>query len=143
MRFPRLHDRITCDLPRVDLPRVVDLFAVDSLTRIVTEACAEGPIGLLERKTENSVLNHPLLGFCPGKFSLEVKDSTGDAMNVEIIKEFFTHDDGIIRNLTQLLPNVTIECETNSSEDGETLVLAFRNDRVEYCLTHAWSAATE
>ena len=28
-------------------------------------------------------------------------------MNVEIVKESFTHDDGIIRNLAQLLPDVT------------------------------------
>lgn len=141
MRNSRLHHRITCDLPRVDLPRVVALFAVDSLTRIVTEACAEGPIGLLELKTENSVLDHPLLGFCPGGFSLEVKDSTGDAMNVEIVKESLTHHDGIIRNLAQLLPDVTIECETNSPEDGKTLVLAVRNDRVEYFLNHEWHTA--
>lgn len=143
MSNPRLHHRITCDLPRVDQPKVIELFAVDSLTRIVTEACAEGPIGLVELKTDNSLADHALLGFCPEGFSLTVKDASDDAVTVEIVKESFTNGDDTVRSLTQILPDVTIRSEMSSLEDRRTVVLAVRNDRVEYSLHHAWPAATQ
>lgn len=143
MAYPPYHHRITCDLPTADLPKVIDLFAVDSLTRIVTKACADGPIGLVELKTKNSVDAHPLLGFCPEGFSLEVKDASDDAVTVELVKDSFTNGDDTVRSLTQLLPDVTIRSEINSSEEGKTVVLEVRDDRVEYSLTHAWPAATQ
>lgn len=143
MAYPPYHYRITCDLPTADLPKVIDLFAVDSLTQIVTEACADGPIGVVELKTKNSVDAHPLLGFCPEGFSLEVKDASDDAVTVEIVKESFTNGDDTVRSLTQLLPEVTIRSKINSSEEGKTVVTAVRNDRVEYSLHHAWPAATQ
>ena len=143
MAYPPYHHRITCELPTADLPKVIDLFAVDSLTRIVTKACADGPIGLVELKTKNSVDAHPLLGFCPEGFSLEVKDASEDAVTVELVKDSFTNGDDTVRSLTQLLPDVTIRSEINSSEEGKTVVLEVRDDRVEYSLTHAWPAATQ
>lgn len=143
MAYPPYHHRITCDLPKADLPKVIDLFAVDRLTQIVTTACADGPIGLVELKTKNSVDAHPLLGFCPEGFSLEVKDASDDAVTVEIVKDSFTNGDDTVRSLTQLLPDVTIRSEINSSEEGKTVVLEVRNDRVEYSLTHAWPAVVE
>jgi hypothetical protein len=143
MAYPPHHHRITCDLPTADLPKVIDLFAVDSLTQIITKACADGRIGLVELKTKNSSDAHPLLGFCPEGFSLEVKDASDDAVTVELVKDSFTNGDDTVRSLTQLLPDVTIRSEINSSEEGKTVVLEVRDDRVEYSLTHAWPAATQ
>ena len=97
----------------------------------------------MELKTKNSVDAHPLLGFCPEGFSLEVKDASEDAVTVELVKDSFTNGDDTVRSLTQLLPDVTIRSEINSSEEGKTVVLEVRDDRVEYSLTHAWPAATQ